>query len=959
MGAHSLPLRATVNGVETSLEIPAGLTLAELVRERLGLTGTKVSCAMGICGACTVLVNGRSVSACTTLAADADGAAITTVEGLAGPDGTLSALQAAFIRHGALQCGYCTPGFLAAATELLERNPSPDEPAVKAALEGNICRCTGYRPIVAAVLDAAAGEPRADLGSPADHGTAGVSAAHPPGHGASPAAHHAGPTPGFSVIGSPVPRVDARVKVTGAAHYTADLSVPGALHGAIVGSPVPHGRILAIDPSTALAHPGVRVVLTIDDLRPRLAAVRFGPNVRDLPLLADGVARYEGEPVALVLADSRGAARRAARLVRVEIEDLPRVLDVDEAMSEAPPARLHADEPALRDAAATAVGWEPARNIAGQYHDARGDVEAALASADRVFEGEYRVPTVQHVALENHAVLAVPGADGITIHAANQYPYLMSRLVGDLLGLPESAIRIVIPHVGGAFGGKEYAALTPLAAAAAWVARRPVRLELSQEESARAVVRHGAVMRFTTGVTNDGRILARKVELRYDTGAYADQGPRVVRLAGYRAPGPYRIPSLQVDAYALYTNKPSAGAYRGFGANQPVYACERHMDEIAAGLGMDPVAFRMKNLLGLGDDFVVGDLPLDCDLPEQLRLAATAIGDEPSGDDGRLRGTGFALGVMNTASGFLPSSAIVRLHADGSATVLASSVEMGQGVATTLAMIAAETLGIAPDAVRIVSPDTAATPFDQRTAASRSTIHMGTAVLRAAEDAAARAVAAASRVLGVPQEGLCLRGGRIEGGPRGLTLGALIKAPGSGFGGEIVGVGHFLPAQPDAPTTLGARASFWEASVGAASVAVDPVTGEVEVERFVTVSDVGRIINPLTAHGQEEGGALMAFGHALFEASVFEDGAFLNPTMLDYRVPRVSDMAGEFVGRYLERGDGPGPFGAKGMGETSIITVAPAIANAIAAATGLQLRSLPMSAAEIWRGLAVSPPPGR
>jgi CO/xanthine dehydrogenase Mo-binding subunit len=276
---------------------------------------------------------------------------------------------------------------------------------------------------------------------------------------------------------------------------------------------------------------------------------------------------------------------------------------------------------------------------------------------------------------------------------------------------------------------------------------------------------------------------------------------------------------------------------------------------------------------------------------------------------------------------------------------------MGQGTQTALAMIAAETLGLAPDQVRVVSPDTAVTPFDQRTAASRSVIHMGTAVQRAAQAAARRAVEAAAPILGCPPAALRLEGGEILGGPKALSIGTLVKTPAAGFGGEVIGVGDFIPASPEASTTLGARASFWEASGGGAEVAVDPETGVVEVLRYVTVSDTGRIINPLTAHGQEEGGAIMAFGHALFEASVFEDGAFLNPTLVDYRVPRASDIPADFIVESLERGDGPGPFGSKGMGETSIITVPPAIANAVAAAVGAPLRDLPLTPWTVWRAL--------
>jgi CO/xanthine dehydrogenase Mo-binding subunit len=382
------------------------------------------------------------------------------------------------------------------------------------------------------------------------------------------------------------------------------------------------------------------------------------------------------------------------------------------------------------------------------------------------------------------------------------------------------------------------------------------------------------------------------------------------------------------------------------------------MDEIAAGLGMDPLELRRRNLLGLGEDFVAGDLPLDCDLPEGLRLAEVELarprrrrpgrGPEPTG---RLHGVGYAIGLKNTASGNLTSTAIVRLHADGSATVLASSVEIGQGTLTMLAMVVAETLGIEPDRVRVTVPDTAVTPFDQRTSSSRSTVHLGVAAQRAAADAARRAVEAAAPVLGCPPEVLRLHGGKILGGPAPLSIGTLVRLPAAGFGGEVIGVGDFVPDNPEAPTAFGMRAGYWEGSVGAAEVAVDPQTGEVEVLRYVTVSDVGRIINPVTAHGQEEGGAVMAFGHALFEASIFEAGAFINPSLVDYRVPRASDVPADFVVRGIERGDGPGPFGAKGLGESSIITVAPAIANAVAAATGIQVRDLPLTPWAIWRAL--------
>lgn len=717
----------------------------------------------------------------------------------------------------------------------------------------------------------------------------------------------------LQVVGRETARVDAHAKVTGTACFGADVHVPGALHAAVVRSPLPHARIRGVDSSAALETADVVAVLTSGDLARVLVRRRFGPVVRDMPVLAEEVVRYEGEPVALVLAATPGAARRGAGAVRLELEPLPVLATVEDALADGAIA-LHALTEGGEFGSAWSSGADAARNVAGHYHDLRGDPERALAAAEHVFSHEYRLAPLQHYALENHVVTAVPDGDVLVLHTPNQYPFLMVRMLAGLLGRPESSIRVAVPYVGGGFGSKEYVNVVPLAAAAAVAVDRPVRLELSVEESFRSSGRHGAVVRFTSGVSGD-RIVARKIELLFDTGAYADQGPRVIRQAGYRSPGPYRIPNLQVDAYAVYTNKVPAGAYRGFGASQPIHGCECHMDEIADALGLDPVEFRLANLLELGDDFAAGDLPLDCDLPTALGMAVERVGRARCErlPDGRLAGTGVAVGVKNTASGRLPSRAIVRLHRDGSATVLASGVELGQGAHTVLAQVAAETLGIAVERVHVAMPDTGLTPFDQRTSSSRTTVHLGLAVQRAAEDALAQLQAA-------------------DGG----------ELPGELPGGELVGVGTVDQEEPEAPTAFGQRAGYWEGSVGAARVAVDPRTGAVEVLQYVTVADAGRVINPHGAHGQEVGGAVMAVGHALTEALEFDAGYLANPSPVDYRVPLATDVPGVVESLFIERGDGPGPFGSKGLGESSIITVAPALANAIAAATGIRVRELPI-----------------
>jgi CO/xanthine dehydrogenase Mo-binding subunit len=370
-------------------------------------------------------------------------------------------------------------------------------------------------------------------------------------------------------------------------------------------------------------------VLTAADLDGMVTSNRFGPAVKDMPILADGVVRYEGEPVAMVLAEDPGTARAAAAAVSVELEELPVVATIEQATAEGAQL-LHEPAEAGELGAGWSAGHDPSRNLAGQYHELRGDPDAALAEAELVLSHEYVLPPLQHYALENHVALAVPVGDELVVHTANQYPFLMARALAGLLGRPESSVRVRVPAVGGSFGSKEFVTVAPLAAVGVLATGRPVRVEVTVEEAFRCSGRHGAVVRYTTGVTA-GRITARKVELLFDTGAYADQGPRVIRQAGYRSPGPYRIENLQVDAYAVYTNKVPAGAYRGFGASQPIYGCECHMDELAAALGVDPVAWRLDHLLGLGDDFAEGDLPLDCDLPEQLRLAVEALGGERSG----------------------------------------------------------------------------------------------------------------------------------------------------------------------------------------------------------------------------------------------------------------------------------------------------------------------------------------
>ena len=752
------------------------------------------------------------------------------------------------------------------------------------------------------------------------------------------------------VVGRPVPRVDGLEKVTGRARYVTDLVIPGMAHARVMRSPYAHARVRRVDVTRARALTGVLAALCGADLT--WCEPYYGPAYRDRPVLAIDVARYEGEPVAAVAAVDEATADAALDLIEVDYEPLPPVITLEEALAPRAPL-VHTGKPqAGIFADLSTLRPEPGTNICHQFHFARGDSAGALASADLVLDDTYRFPPVQHYAMEPHAAVAVwSETDGLTIWASSQNPYSVRVELAKMFDVPLARIRVVVPHLGGGFGSKTYAKLEPLAAALARAAGRPVRLAASVAEAFQTVRRCAARVHVRVGFRRDGALVAVECDADYDVGAYADIGPRVVQKGTYTATGPYRVPHVELAARAVYTNTTPGGAFRGFGVPQLAWALESLVDAAADRLGRDPVELRRQNFLAHGEEFAPGDTPIDGKLEESLSRAAEAIGWTRASAADRGRGVAAMLKASVAPS---VSEAIVRLHTDGSVSVLASAVEMGQGTRTVLAQIAAEVLCVPLARVTVVQPDTAVTPYDQTTSSSRSTTMTGRAVQVASEDVREQLLRITAEALGVATRDLTLDEGAVVAPARRLPYAEVLLLRFGMSGGELIGRGVIAPGRTAAP--LGGSTPFWEMAVGAAEVSVDEETGAVRVERYVSVADVGRAVNPLLLEGQDEGGVVQGLGHTLLEEMLYADGHLLNGTLLLYRVPRADDAPEALECHFVENADGSGPFGAKGAGEGSLIPVSPAVANALARLTGVRLRDLPLTPERVWRALRARSP---
>jgi CO/xanthine dehydrogenase Mo-binding subunit len=743
-------------------------------------------------------------------------------------------------------------------------------------------------------------------------------------------------------IGTSPNRVGGIGRVTGLNEYVADIRLPGVLEARLVTLDCARARIISIDASDAIKVPGVRLVMTAADLPQPVP--RFGPQFEDRPVIAVGETKYHGEPVALVAAETKDAAEEAAGLVHVEYEELPAVFTLAAALDRAAPL---VQEPALRPNDRLA-----ATNVLREHRIGWGDVDAA--TADVVVENTYTFPMVTHFAIEPHAFMAAPDGDGIAVWSTIQHPNWLQKVIASVLGLPLSKVRVFAPDPGGGFGGKQHAKLEPLVAFAAQRTGRPVRLILSLEESFQAARRASCEVRVRTGVDHDGALVFEDITADYLIGAYADIADRVVGKGSYPAAGPYNVPAVRILARSVLSHTVPSTAFRGFGNPQVNWAVESNLDEAARAIGMDRLAIRLRNLAKKGDAFIPFDTPADGDWQQTVRRAAELIGWDtplPAG-----HGRGLAVGIKSGPTTGL-SYSTVRLLGDGSVIVLAGTSDMGQGARTVFAQIAAQELGAPLDWVTVVMGDTAIVPYDQQTSASRSTVLMGNSVLQACRSIQAQLRAMAARLHGLDDSEVRVDGGVVHLPDRELSVLDVLK-PGLGrLGGELTGNGEVRKdADPSHP--LSGAPAFFEFNCTAIEADVDAATGDIVIVKHVTVSDVGKALNPLQVTMQDEGAAIQGLGHTLMEHYIYDEkGRIRNLGAIDYRIPTSMDLPLDLISEAVENEDGPGPYGSKGMSEGALLCVASAVGAAVRDATGIAIRDLPLTPERVWRALHERPTP--
>ena len=759
-------------------------------------------------------------------------------------------------------------------------------------------------------------------------------------------------------VGRSMSRLESAAKVDGSVEYIHNLRLPGMLHGKIHRSVMAHARITGVDTSAALALDGVRAVVTAEDVLKLVPDPYYGPAFHDQPILALGKVRHVGEPIAIVLADDPHVAEEAADLIVVHYEPLDAVFDEVAAAAPGAPVIHDVLKPAGTFTDLKSLSGKSGTNIALHTRVRHGEVATAMAGADHVFEHTFRSGKVIHATFEPLVSLAEPpGPGGITIHTATQSPSFVRMEISRLLGWPENRVRVRTAFLGGGFGAKLYIKLEAMVAVCAILVRKPVRIALTMEEQFYTITKHGATVRIKTGVANDGRMVAREVETFWNGGAYADIGPRVTQKSGFTAAGPYDIEHVALDNYAVYTNDPPAGALRGFGISQLVWAYERQADIIARTLAIDPLEFRRRNALRPGRPHATGTLVQGMETTAVLdRLAELMQWDRPldRGTGTIRRGRGIAMGVKACVAP-TTSTASVLIYGDGSCAVHCSTVDMGQASDTTMAQIAAEVLGIPTTAVRVVHPDTDVTPYDMATLGSRSTFHMGNAVRRAAEDARQQLLRIGANALGAEIVELDCREGAIvsRAGAR-MTLREIMLARFSMQAGTVVGFGSYAPSyqKPDPETGQSPDVTpYWMLGGAGAEIAVDCETGRIEVTKLVTVGDTGRAINPGSAQRQLAGAAIMQVGFTLFEEMKFNDGQVVNASLADYKIPGMLDVPRELISSLVEAAHPDGPFGAKGIGETGVFSPAPAIANALYDAVGVTVADLPLTPERVLRAI--------
>jgi aldehyde oxidoreductase len=910
-------LHLTVNGEHMAVSAPGDMSLLVLLRERLGLTGAKNGCSEGTCGACTVLVDGHAVRSCRTKVRDLDGAAITTIEGLS-EGGKPHALQLAFARHGAPQCGFCTPAMILTAKALLDDNPHPSLDEIKKALNPVLCRCGSYQAIFRAIQEVAE-----EMGG----------------------AKRPAPDLGPDVVGAPVEKKDALEKALGAIEYGDDRKLEGALRGKVLWSAHPHAEILSIDTSTAEEMPGVHAVLTAKDVPGDNV---YGPMVRDAQVMALDRVRFVGEPVVVVFADTEEQAAAALAACRVEYRPLPGVFTPEQALAPDAP-KIHSQG-----------------NIHHQAQIRKGNVDQGFATADVVVEATYTTPFIEHAYLEPEAGLAQPTPDGgVKVLMNTQYPFGDLRQIADALGIPTEKVQVVQIPGGGAFGAKNDITLQILLVMGALATGRPVKIVVTRGESLRMhVKKHAATMHYKTGATKDGKLVALQAQLTLDTGAYGSWGIEVTEQASVFSTGPYDIPNVEVDSTAVYTNNVPCGAMRGFGINQVTFAMEAQMDALAQKLGLDPFAIRRINAMRPGLTTSTGQvLGPSVGLLETLEQVQRGIANLPPVDkNGRKIGIGVASCFKNVGLGLGAHDvgrATAQLLPDGNVLVQVAACEIGQGSMTAAAQIAAQTLHLPYDKVVIHHGDTAGPLDTGPTCASRTTFVAGNAVVKATRRLGDLLSDYVAEEYEIPYDKLRFENGLFMDTGTGCQLTTLadLAKKAEQVRQAFIGQGEYVV--PKTYTTAASKGEKPDDYINyitfgfgtqAARVAVDEKTGAVEVLDVVASHDVGKAINPQNIRLQIEGSVMMGLGYALSEEFKMEEGWNVTDTLGKCGVPRAR-QAPNVVSSVVEVADPNGPFGAKGLGEIASLPTAPAIINAIHSATGVRIYDLPAVKSRVLKAL--------
>ncbi len=930
----------TVNGKQHTLANLPGETLAALLRNRLRLTGTKIACEESECGSCTVLVDGEPVLSCMYPAERAHGKSVLTIEGLAEEfaagnaeaKSRLHPLQEAFIQHGAVQCGFCIPGQIMTSYALLQRNPHPTQQDIRVALKDTLCRCAGYQMIEKAILAAAeslrTGEPVVGPSIPDSIN-----------------AH--------AVVGHTLVRPDAVEKVTGEARYTDDLEFEGMLHGKVRRAGVPHAFLKKLDISKARALQGVVAVLTADDIP---AEHNHGLVVYDWPVMV-GLGeriRYVGDALAIVAAETEAIAEQAVAFIEAEFDLQPVISD---------PVQAHRpDVPQIHAAG----------NLLKHIKVRKGDMERGFAESDVILEHTFHTPATEHAFLEPECSIAVPMPGGrMEIYVGSQIPYQDRTQVARVLGWPEERIRIVGQLMGGGFGGKEDIAGQIHAAMLANATGRPVKLLFDRHESLLVhPKRHATQIRVKIGAKSDGRLVATETELYGDTGAYASLGDKVMTRATTHSAGPYDIPHVRADCYAMYTDNPPAGAFRGFGVTQSAFAVESIMDMLAGRLHIDPVELRRKNALHVGSITNTGQLLresvgltecIDKVEAEMKRVAKQECGVSPSaifaphqvpGKPHLVHAWGFAAAYKNTGLGGGAadiSNADLELYEDGMLEVRSSAAELGQGLVTVMRMAVAEEMCVPAEQVRVLVMDTDLTPDGGPTTASRQTYVTGNASRYAAKTLRNAITATLAEKYDVKPERIRFENGRVHANGHSMSLGEVAQEM-KALGQQPRALYEYEAPKTQALGTGGDMHFAFSFAAQAAEVEVNTLTGEVRVLRVIAANDVGTAFNPLGLQGQVEGGVMMGLGNCLTEEFIVEDGQVVTDHLARYRIPGIM-LTPEITSIVVEHPTAEGPYGAKGVGEVVSIPTTPAITNAIYNAVGVRFDRLPVDQEVIARAL--------